>query len=144
MTPENERKVAAFDALMEACQRGGIVTGETTEGVITEHLLDKVVECNRLRAEIARLREALEWTKATHDELLEDGDLILCAVPVVNNASGHSYWDVSLLRVNCDEHFFRLVEVESGDVWGWDWLDVEYWRRVKPPPRAALKEKEGT
>lgn len=57
--PLMERKAAAWDALAEACQRGGLIDGQTPEGHIADHLLDKVIENKRLRSENAAMREAL-------------------------------------------------------------------------------------
>lgn len=87
--PMMERKAAAWDALHEACKRGGIVTGKTAETETVEHLLDKVVENKRLRsaltakdAEIARLREALETIAKPSEQsfyILRHCERVLCA-----------------------------------------------------------------
>lgn len=83
--PMMERKAAAFDALIEACQRGGFVSGRTPEGEITEHLLDKVVENSRLRATVAGLREALR--KIDNNRGSEDESAYVLYRKVVNSAN---------------------------------------------------------
>ena len=86
----------------------------------------------KLRAAAALLaasRPAPGYLRASEGQTFEDGETILCAVPLL--PSGYDY---CVLTVQCDEGLFRLTF--DGEPWGWDWSDVEWWMPVPKAPAA--------
>lgn len=75
------------------------------------------------------------WIEAKLNQELVDGSLILAAVRV-HRIGERPYWDIALLRVDCDEGRFRLLDAEHREPWGWEWCDVKFWKRVMPPDRS--------
>jgi len=95
--------------------------------------------CNEIRRLIvalltSRARPAAGWRKAEPGQTFEDGDLILCAVPLMPSG-----FDYCVLSVKCDEGYFRLDL--DGEPWGWEWSDVAWWMPCPKAPAAAQAER---
>lgn len=71
-----------------------------------------------------------QWRKAHAQQELRDGDVMLVAVAVCEKGLRRStavrdFWELSVVTVHCDEHYFDLEC--SGGPFGWEWSDVEWY-----------------
>lgn len=79
------------------------------------------------------------WIKADSDTPnVFDGDQILVAVPVMcksgarqhvsHDENAQWFWEYSVLTITCDENYLGLLC--NGEMFGWDWCDVEYYQKL--------------
>jgi len=79
-----------------------------------------------------------------HPELFEDGEQLLVALQVLTAPSTKYQWFVEAVTIACDEDYFS-IEDASGDVWGCEWDDVEFYIPLRklttllPPTSEASK-----
>jgi hypothetical protein len=83
------------------------------------------------RERLPKSLASLNWIALAEDQLFEDGEQLLVAVPVCNNGQRPSdgwYYEISVIVVHCDSEFFNVTL--HGEEWGWSMLDVDFYARL--------------
>ena len=87
------------------------------------------------RSMIAGPLDKLAWQPmdATHEWW--DGAILLVAVPVCAYRRGcHTdqewYYEYSVVRIACDEHYFSVM-LHDGNDWGWELSDVDWYVTIQ-------------
>jgi len=63
----------------------------------------------------------INWRKREeHPEKFQDGESMLVAVALYGGG-----YELAVIAVSCDEHFFNLMS--NGTYWEWSWNYVYYW-----------------
>jgi hypothetical protein len=65
-----------------------------------------------------------DWQIPHPDTIYQDGQQLLAAVPVRGTNENGFYYELSVIRIRCDEDFFE-VELSTGDPWCWNFSDVD-------------------
>ena len=85
----------------------------------------------------------LDWQPMGPEEQFYDGDSLLVAVAVcwpkgrvgrscvkqITQNNKDWYYELSVITVSCDEHYFAVVC--NDEPWGWELSDVEFFVRIK-------------
>jgi hypothetical protein len=71
--------------------------------------------------------QPLDWQRFenTPDTLWSDGQELLVAVPVCQRDKEQWQYEISVIRIRCDEDYFAVTC--EGDPWGWDLDDIEFY-----------------
>jgi len=94
----------------------------------------------RLQHDAVRLEAADELDRLTatpcipwrhcseHGDAFEDDETMMVAVPVRDNRTGKSHWEIECVVARVDD-MTGTCSLESllHDEWGWDWSSVEWW-----------------
>ena len=110
--------------------------------LVADAYLDQQLELAALRRLLVAYHAAetadCHWTaREDHPELFEDGDQYLVAVRCGKNG-GPYYLEYSVIRVHCDEGYFRITL--DGDLWDCGWDDVEFYIPMSQFKLGARKE----
>ena len=63
-----------------------------------------------------------------HGDAFEDNETMMVAVPVRDNRTGKSHWEIECVVARVDDSDDTCtLESLYGDEWGWDWSSVEWW-----------------
>lgn len=87
----------------------------------------------RDRNKLPRQLRSLMWMN-TPEKQWHDGDTAIVAVPVCDHSKrpdGPWSYELSVVTIRCDEHYFR-VELSTGDEWGWELDDADWFVRLNP------------
>lgn len=80
---------------------------------------------------IPKSLQSLDWKVYEPGTEHWDGQKLVVAVPVHNNRhmrKGQWVYEFSVVRIECDETFFRLTV--EGDPWGWDLDSIDYYVEI--------------
>ena len=86
--------------------------------------LEAADELDRLTA-----TPCIPWRHCSeHGDTFEDGESMMVAVPVHDDRTGKSHWDIECIVARVDDSDDTCtLESLYGDDWGWEWCDVEWW-----------------
>lgn len=128
----------------ERCSRCGGIVGDPSDCPhcgfrVHEHNLQQQV--NMLEDAIAGWQKVSEeqqrelerpcipWRHCSeHGDAFEDDETMMVAVPVRDNRTGKSHWEIECVVARVDDSDDTCtLESLYGDDWGWDWASVEWW-----------------
>lgn len=84
------------------------------------------------RAKLPAVLRELPWKLMADHELDEwfDGEVLLVAVPVNNHDKKSWFYEISVIRIECDEDYFTVSL--HGESWGWTFSDIEWFVPLDP------------
>jgi hypothetical protein len=81
-----------------------------------------------------------ECTERWPSGLWGDGDTLLIAVEVTNrNSTEDTRWEYAAVRIACDEHYFELWDMSTGDIYdAWMPESWSWWAQIPSLPNVVM------